>query len=130
MTNHLTSYQRERIASLSEEGKSISQIVTILESESRRTTCATVRKWANWWEINHGLHDQHHSGRTSKITPEIAAFMEAKMEVDDEITSAELHRLIARFFFANISAPTLRRYIRHKPEWIALSVPVWGLPLQ
>ena len=120
MTNHLSSYQRERIASLSEEGKSISQIVTILESEGWRTLRATVRKWVNQWETNHRLHDQHRSGRPSKITPEIAAFMEVNMEDDDEITSAELHRLIARHFSANISAPTLRRYIRQKLEWVAV----------
>ena len=33
MTSHLSIYQRDRIASLLEEGKSISQIVMILESE-------------------------------------------------------------------------------------------------
>ena len=33
---------------------------------------------------------------------------------------AELHRLIARHFSANISAPTLRRYIRQKLEWVAV----------
>ena len=42
------------------------------------------------------------------------------MEEDDEITSAELHKLIARHFSANISAPTLRRYIRQKLEWVAV----------
>ena len=120
MKNHLSTYQRERIASLSEEGISVSQIASILESEGRRTSRATVRKWVNRWETNRGLHDQHRSGRPSKVTPEIAAFMEAKMEEDDEITSAELHRLIARHFSANISAPTLRRYIRQKLEWVAV----------
>ena len=42
------------------------------------------------------------------------------MEDDDEITSADLHRLIARHFSASISAPTLRRYIRQKLEWVAV----------
>ena len=85
MANHLSSYQRERIASLSEEGKNISQIVTILESEGRKTSRTTVRKWVYRWETNRGLHDQHRSGRPSKITSEMAAFMEAKLEEDDEI---------------------------------------------
>ena len=120
MANHLSSYQRERIASLSEEGKNISQIVTILESEGRRTSRTTVRKWVYRWETNRGLHDQHRSGRPSKITSEMAGFMEAKLEEDDEITSAELHRLISRHFSANISAPTIRRYIRQKLEWVAV----------
>ena len=80
MTNHLSTYQRERIASLSEGGNSVSQIASILESEGRRTSRATVRKWVNRWETNRGLHDQHCSGRPSKVIPEIAAFMEAKMK--------------------------------------------------
>ena len=80
MTNHLSTYQREWIASLSEGGNSVSQIASILESEGRRTSRATVRKWVNRWETNCGLHDQHCSGRPSKVIPEIAAFMEAKMK--------------------------------------------------
>ena len=59
MKNHLSSYQRKWITSLLEEGKNISQIVTILESKGRRTT---VRKWVYQREINRGLHDQHPSG--------------------------------------------------------------------
>ena len=47
MTNDLSTYQRERIASLSEERNSVSQITTILESEGRRISHATVRKWVN-----------------------------------------------------------------------------------
>ena len=62
------------------EGKSKSLIVTNLESEGQRTSSATVRKWLNCWETNRGLHNQHHSGRPSKITPEIAAFMKQKMQ--------------------------------------------------
>ena len=69
---------------------------------------------------NRGLHDQHRSGQPNTITPEIAAFMEAKMEDDDEIASAELHRLISRHFSADISASILRRYIWKKLEWVAV----------
>ena len=45
---------------------------------------------------------------------EMAAFMETKMEEDDEIMSAEIHMLISRHFFANILPPTIRRSIRKK----------------
>ena len=120
MTSHLSSYQRGRIVSLSEEGKNISQIVTTLESEGRRTSRATVRKWVNRWKTNRGLQDRPRSGRRNKITPEMAAFMEMKMEEDDEITSAELHRLISRNFATDITPPTIRRYIRRKLEWVAV----------
>ena len=37
-----------------------------------------------------------------------------------KFTSAELHRLISRHFSTNISAPTIRRYIRQKLEWVAV----------
>jgi transposase len=47
----------------------------------------------------------------------MAEFMERKMEEDDEITSAELHRLIARNFSTEISPPTIRRFIRKNLEW-------------
>ena len=76
--------------------------------------------WVYRWETNCGLHDQHRSGWPSKITSEMVAFMEAKMEEDDEITSAELHRLISRHFSANISPPPIKRYIRKKMEWVAV----------
>ena len=50
MTNQFSSYQKEQIASLSKEEKGISQILRTLDSEGRKTSCATVRKWVNWWE--------------------------------------------------------------------------------
>ena len=77
MKSHIYSYQSERIASLSKEGKSISQMFTILESEGPRTSRDNVRKGVNRWETNRRLHDQHCSGRPSKFTPKIATFMEA-----------------------------------------------------
>ena len=62
--------------------------------------------------MNHDLTNQHYSGRKSKITVEIAAFVEAKLLDDDEIISVEVQRLILRNFSVNISAPTLHRYIQ------------------
>ena len=60
-------------------------------------SCATVRKWVFQWKTPRRLVHKHCSRRWQKITPEMAEFMERKME-DDKITSAELHRLIARNF--------------------------------
>jgi transposase len=108
---------RERIARLSEERKSVAEIVAILETEGRKVSHATVRKWIFRWQSNHGLKDQHRSGRPTKVTAEIAAFIESKLEEDDEITAVELQRLVGRFFSTEISAPTIRRYIRMTLEW-------------
>ena len=64
---------------LVEERETISPIITILESEGQRTShhCQKVGKSVG---TNRGLQDQHHSGRPSKITPEVAAFIKAKKE--------------------------------------------------
>ena len=117
MADQLSSYMRERIARLSEERKSVAEIVAILETEGRKVSHTTVRKWIFRWQSNHGLKDQHRSGRPTKVTADIAAFIESKLEEDDEITSVELQRLVGRFFSTEISAPTIRRYIRMTLEW-------------
>ena len=72
------------------------------------------------WRTNCGLRDQHRSGRRSKITLGIAAFIERSLQEDDEITSVELQRLLSRKFSVNISAPTIRRYIRMHLKWVVV----------
>ena len=112
MPSHLSTYLRIRIVALWGEGKKVFLILIILESEGRRTLRATVRRCAFCWRTNHGLRDPHGSGRRSKISAGMAAFVEAKLQEDDEVPSVELQRLISRKFSVNISAPTIRRYIR------------------
>ena len=77
---------RERIARLSEERKSIVEIVAILETEGRKVLNATVRKWIFRWQSNHGLKDQHCSGRPTKVTAEITSFIESKLKECNKIT--------------------------------------------
>ena len=116
MPTRLSRYLRERIIRLWEEGNSISSIVTILRSEGKVTTRATVRKWIFRWQ-HCGLDDQYRSGRPSKVTAEMAAFMEAELERDDETTSAELERSLARKFGVQLSIPTIKRYLRLVLKW-------------
>ena len=120
MLSHLSTYRREQIIALWEEGKTASEILPTLETEGRRTLRATVRRWVFRWRTNRGLRDQHQCGRKSKFTTEIAAFLEAKLQEDDEITSVELQRLISRYFSVNISALTIRRYIRMHLKWVVV----------
>ena len=117
MTEPLSLYWRQRIAHLFREGLKISQIASTMESEGRRTSRATVSKWISRLKSNQGLTDKHRSGRPTKVTGVISAFIENKLEEDDEISSAELERLVARLFSVQISAPTIRRYIRMTLEW-------------
>ena len=70
--SHLSIYRRERIIALWEEGKTVSEILATLETEGRRTSRATVRRWVFRWRTNRGLRDQHRCGRKSKFTTEIA----------------------------------------------------------
>ena len=117
MAEPLPVYFRERIIRLWEEQNSVMQIVAILQSEGHTTCCSTVSKWIFRWQTNRGLKDEHRCGRISKVTDEIAAFMEEKLEEDDEVTSVELHRMIARKFYIAITAPTIRRYLRKNLKW-------------
>ena len=48
----------------------------------------------------------------------IAAFIEAKLQEDDELTTVEIQRLLSRKFSMSISAPTIRRYIRMHLKWV------------
>ena len=109
MADQLSSYMRERIARLSEERKSVAEIVAILETEGRKVSHTTVRKWIFRWQSNHGLKDQHRSGRPTKVTADIAAFIESKLEEDDEITSVELQSMVAEKATFR-SAPDFRHY--------------------
>ena len=60
--------------------------------------------------------DKHRPGRPTKVTAEIASFIERQLEDDDEVTSVKLQRMITKSFLAEISAPTIRRYIRKNLE--------------
>ena len=105
---------------LAEGGNNISKIASIMESEGRKVSRATVRKWVYRWKMNQGLQDKHRTGRKGKITIDIATFIEEKLKEDDEIASTELNRFIARNFLVEISASTIRRYIRKKLEWVSV----------
>ena len=119
LPSHLSTYQGERIVVLWEEGKTVSEILKTLESEGRQTSCASCRLVFHW-RNKHSLRDQHLLGRQSMITAEIAAFVEAKLQEDDELTSVESQRLFSRKFSISISATTIRRYIRMHLKWVVV----------
>ena len=102
------------------KGKMVSEILATLESKEQRTLRTTVRRWVFHWRTNHGLRNQHHCGQKSKITTEMAAFLEAKLQEVNEMTSVELQRLTSRYFPVNISAPTIRRYIWMHLKWVVV----------
>ena len=113
----LSSYFRERIIRLWIDGENVTSIVKILRAEGKETTRDTIRKWIYRWQLHCSLEDKNRSGRSSKISTNIAAFMELQLEDDDEITWIELQRLVARKFATEVSSSTIQRYLRLNLKW-------------
>ena len=91
MPTPLSAFYRQRIVSLWTQGHSITSIVRALGTEGRETTRTTVRKWIFRWEKQGGLEDKARCGRPSKITCEIADYLNEQLEDDGELSSVELH---------------------------------------
>ena len=117
MPTQLSRYFRERIIALWNGGENVSSIVRTLHREGRITTRTTVHRWIFRWEQDRGLEDDCRGERPSKITAEIAEYMEQRLEDDGETTSVELQRLIARKFGADISSASIRRHLRVSLQW-------------
>ena len=113
----LSRYARDRIIALWQQGENVSAIVRKMQDEGLATTRDTVRRWIFRWQENRGLEHSRRSGRPSKITAQMGAFMDRCLEEDDETTSVELQKLIAREFRVAITAATIRRYLRRTLDW-------------
>jgi len=50
-----------------------------------KTMRKTVRKWIFSWQDNQDLKDSHRSGRLSKITCEIADYLDEQLKEDDKL---------------------------------------------
>ena len=105
MSTKLSSYYREWIIALWNEGANVSTVVRALHEEGQNTTRGTVRCWIFRWEQDCGLQDDFHEGRPSKITSKISEYLEWRLEEDNETTSVKLQRLVARKFGADIVQP-------------------------
>ena len=117
MPTQLSRYFQQRIIALWDGGENVSSIVQTLREEGRITNRSTVRHWIFRWEQDRGLEDDCRGGRPSKITAEIAEYMEQRLEDDNETTSAELQRLIARKFGADISSASICRHLQVSLQW-------------
>ena len=82
-----------------------------------KSTAATFRHWIFHWEQDRGLEDDFRRGRLSKITSKISDYMEQQLEDDDETTSVELQRLIARKFGVDIRSASIQRHLRESLQW-------------
>ena len=91
-----------------------------LAKEDIVTTRRTVTRWIFCWTKGAGLGDQSRSGRTSVVTKKMAEFMDKTLDEDEELSTTELHRLIARKFGKKVSAQTIRRFLRQKLHWVVV----------
>jgi len=117
MPMKLSNYYRERTIALWKEGANVSAIVRALHEEGRNTTRGTVRRWIFRLEQDRSLQDDFREGRPLKITSEISEYLVRRLEEYDERTSFELQRLVARKFGTDISAASIRRYLRVSLQW-------------
>ena len=118
MPRCLSAYAHKRIIRMWQQGKTPAAIVRELAQDGISTTLWTVKRRIFAWTKGDGLEDRRRLGRPSSITKEIAEYMDRMLEDDDELTASEFHRLIVRKFDARIPAPTIRRFLRMKLQWI------------
>ena len=104
---HLSQYFHEGIVCLWMKGSCITSIVSTMTDEGRPVSAVTVGNWIFRWEKNNSLENHPRSGRPSTITSEIAAFMDSSLNEDDELSSLEIRRLIARKFGMSLSSATI-----------------------
>ena len=83
----LSLYARERIIVLWQQGQNVSAIVCTMKDEGLVTTCDTVQRWIFHWQEHRGLEDESRSGRPSKITAEMGAFMDCCLHEDSTTIS-------------------------------------------
>ena len=83
-------------------------------------TQKTVRRWIFRWQNNRGLKDSHRSGQLSKITHEIANYLDEQLKEDDELSSVERQHLVSRKFAVELSPSTIRRYLRTSLQWVVV----------
>ena len=91
-----------------------------LRKDGISTTHCTVTRRIFQWTKGGELQDRHRPGWPSVITEDIAEYLDKMLEGDDELSISEFHRLIAKKFSLQISAPTIQRFLRLKLNWVTV----------
>ena len=90
----LSSYVKQRIVALRDEGHKAPTIAIKLREEGTHVSRVGVHKFLRVYETTHTIQRRSGSGRPSKITPEIKALVEHQMNLDDETTASQLYQLL------------------------------------
>jgi len=112
----LSEYARNRIISLRSSGTTQTKIKDLLEQEGIKTSRSAISLFLARYSKTNDIGDAPRIGRTAKLAPEAIAYIDEKMQENDELTSRELKDNLANECDVEISEATIRR-ARRKLGW-------------
>ena len=112
----LSQYARKRIISLHSSGINRTKIQKALDQEGIKTSRSAISLFLSRYSRTGDIGDAPRSGRNAKLAPEAIAYIEEKMQENDELTSRELKEKMANECDIQISEATIRR-VRRKLGW-------------
>ncbi|CAB4032482.1 Transposable element Tcb2 transposase [Paramuricea clavata] len=112
----LSQYARKRIISLHSSGINRTKIQKALDQEGIKTSRSAISLFLSRYSRTDDIGDAPRSGRNAKLAPEAIAYIEEKMQENDELTSRELKEKMANECDIQISEATIRR-VRRKLGW-------------
>ena len=90
-----TDYIKQRIPYHHHHNKyKVPTIAKVLREESLKVSRVGVAKFLKLYEVSGSIARKPGSGRPSKITAEVKKIVEEQMQLDDETTAHQLHRLL------------------------------------
>ena len=89
-----TTYKRQRIVFFHNQGHKAPTISRLLREEGLSASRRGIDKFLTKFKQTGSIGRRPGTGRPSKITAEVKAIVEEKMQEDDETTAYQLHRLL------------------------------------
>ena len=111
----VTSYTRKRIACLHKEGFYPVQIWKALRRENLQGSLASVTRIVNKIQKTGSTENRPRSGRSTKLPADAKAFVEKQMRINDEATSIQIKKQLAKRGIV-LNSSTVRRP-RAKQGW-------------
>ena len=104
----VTTYTRNRIDCLFKEGLHPVEIVKVVKREGLQASLASVTRIIRKIQQTGSSKNLPRSGRPKKLSPEAKAFIEDQMRKNDETTSIQIQKKLAKRGFV-VNASTVRR---------------------
>ena len=89
-----STYKRQRIVYYLGKGHKVPTITRLLQEEGLTASQRGVSNFAKKYLETGSIARRAGSGRPSKVTAEVKAIVDAQMELDDETSAYQLHRLL------------------------------------